>query len=115
MTETKRMAINLVDAIEIHDDLLFDPPTRWIEIISYRGWNDPGFDEHQAEFQRQADDLLRLLGFDPDETGGSSEGPESCSVEAYKEMFRPRPTLITDREATSAGTSTAPASRRRQS
>lgn len=86
MTETKRINLDLVDAIDITDDNTDETGHYlWIEVISFQGWDHPGFDEHQKKFHEQANAILDLLGCNED-SGGFSEGPSSCSVEAFKDL-----------------------------
>lgn len=81
----KTINLDLVDAIEIADYPGDDetPPFRCVEVISLKGWDQPGFDEHQDKFQEQGWALLDLLGCSG---GGSSEGPYSCAVEGFKDL-----------------------------
>lgn len=84
--ETKRIELDLVDAIDVYDDSTDETgPYRWYEVISWKGWYDKDFADHQVKFEKQATELLKLFGCDPS-TGSVSEGPSSCSVEAYKDL-----------------------------
>lgn len=85
--EHKRIELDLVDAIEFYDDSIEDETGsyRWYEVISWRGWNDKDFGEHQVKFEKQANELLKLLGCNLD-SGEVAEGPNSCSVSAWKDL-----------------------------